>query len=390
MTTRTHINPGVGRKPEYGTALSLLLFLVAKYRNHRMHPSGKCLICGIKAGCNHTAGTLKENSMLMLGAGDGLGDDLGTEIIHPQRILEVAANGVVKMPCSASQQTSLPIAKNQRFESCSFCGGSIVDIMLNHHLLRHVEGDHSLLNIANFQRKTPERSPSTQVRVATTSVQPELVPKDRSPTELRNFFKVDEIPHTKIKPTERFRFRALHDVSWCSATSTSGRYSDFNLIVWMKESLRAHNTGYSGGSHTHTYISRDRLNIHLVYDRVEHYYTISNRNFRRNEFSNFELDETLVPDRICEQHELISEIRKILLYYNIPPRAVLKRLLKVLREDMNIDIDEETKSVYYCYSFNHLPLFEELKEMSKSSNNNYYNQNAQATYFGHPYSQHMD
>jgi hypothetical protein len=180
-------------------------------------------------------------------------------------------------------------------------------------------------------------------RTSTAIVKVNESPPYASTTEPYTYKKPDETKPT-IKTQERYKFRQLEQACFGSTTTKDGRYSDFTIVFWEKEKPSVQSAVYSGGSSSH--ISRDweRFTIHIVYDSLEDYYTLTSKLSKRAQFSSWDSEDTN-PDRICSQEELQSEIRRALLFQRVSPKAAYKHFRKLCKQPLQIVYDEDDRAI---------------------------------------------
>jgi hypothetical protein len=170
-----------------------------------------------------------------------------------------------------------------------------------------------------------------------------------------------------IHTPEKYKFRELNHVCAAGSSSKSGRYSDFTIVFWTNECISVQNSSYYGNGYS-SYVSKDweRLSIHTVYDSLEDYYTVSCKLSRRAVSGSWDTDDC-VPDRICFQHELMTEIKRALLFFRVSPKAAYKLFRKLFNEELSIQHDEKDGSVLFV----HTKSYDELSSKLKSSFSNY-------------------
>lgn len=246
-----------------------------------------------------------------------LGNDKMLEITDPNAVL-------------GNKSETLKV-NNAIFIRCNFCSHEVIEDMFVKHIKLHIQNKHiEEAKTKSFESyNTGSRSPFIEQRVA--YIEPVVEVKE---SDVKDF--LSSLPMSKLKEPEEFSFRKIKDVSATSSRSNDGRYSDFTLFSWFGETPTTYNAGYSGGQNSFYGRSSERLQIHLVYDSLEQYFTISGRVYKTGVYSDYETEEGAVPDRICLQDELMKEIKMICLFFRCPPKAIYKRLLKVMRKELQV------------------------------------------------------
>jgi hypothetical protein len=89
-------------------------------------------------------------------------------------------------------------------------------------------------------------------------------------------------------------------------------------------------------------VSKDweRICIHIVHDSLEDYFILSVKLLKRANYSSFDNEES-IPDRICFQEELQTEIKRALLFFRVDPRAAYKMFRRAMKEDITIHRNED-------------------------------------------------
>jgi hypothetical protein len=249
------------------------------------------------------------------------------------------------------------------FVKCNFCPHDIRQDYLTRHIGMHIENRHIEEANVRVADSVVKNSSSGYQPIKYEPIKQELTKVE--PEEVRKFLYA--IPTSKVKDTEDFRFRKLKAVSAFSGASKDRRYSDFTFIVWFSDvtSVTSYNSGYAGGSNSQYGKASERLQIHLTYDSLERYYTISGKVYKRTGYSDFETEDGTIPDRICEQEELMVEIKRICLFFKISPMAAYKRFLKTVRKGFSIVASEGTTG--QAVTNNHVGILEDLKK-AKTTN----------------------
>lgn len=177
-------------------------------------------------------------------------------------------------------------------------------------------------------------------------------------------FKKESSATPNLSRIETYKFRQLEQACCAASVTRDGRYSDLTIVYWSEEKPGVVNASYTGST---SYTTKDweRFSIHIVYDSVEDYYTLTSKLLKRSPHSIYDNEEAC-PDRICEQKELFSEIKRALLFFRISPKAAYKHFRRLFSAPMIIQHDDNGK-VVFTQSKNCEILQERLKKSSSSS-----------------------
>lgn len=337
-----------------------------------------CFCCG-KLNCNHNNGTRhKLNTMRSIMPPT---EEIYGEVIDPQLILNAVDRSDISIsPLDQSIAKKLnpsntdikKMINNEpyseiKFITCSFCKRGVHPRHLNSHLLEHIS--------PRFMCDKPEQQ--ERVRVITVS-EPLVVcetskpfnnkPKiEKSMEEISAFF--NKLPNPKLRDIEEFSFREILDVSCVSFNSQGRRYSDFTLVVWFKPIGEMYNATYTGHHTSHIAKLSERLNIHFVYDSLEDYFTMSAKILKYSAYSSWDTEDARIPERVIEQKDIMQEVRRMLLFFCVPPTAVLKRLLKCLKKGITSETDD--KGLSTTYSTNHTDLYAKISKAKEKDKYDY-------------------
>lgn len=308
----------------------------------------RCVICSSKFGCSHAASKQKQWSDEVHLIDVSLGEPL-TDITNPEKILQE----IKSLPNNDTAKKTMNATDiNRVFVKCNFCQHEVLQTFLTRHIGTHIENKY--LEDANAG------SGETQIRIAGSNsyISPKENLAEVKLDDVRNF--LNAIPMSKVKDLDLFSFKKIKDVSAFSGTSKNGRYSDFTLLIWFAESISSYNGAYSGGHSSYYGKFSERLQVHLTYDSLERYFTISARVYKRGGYTDYETEEAAIPDRICEQEELMAEMRKIFLFFRLPPKAIHKRFMKLFRQGFQLIYCENTPS--QAVTVNHMSILDDLKK----------------------------
>lgn len=334
--------------------LDTVAFLFMLGACKKMLTKPRCSICSSRFGCNHSSGTRTWQDEEHLGY-ISLGEKM-TDITNPQAILHGAKSSesnndtVIKTMNLTDEKPS--------FVKCNLCGHEVVQHYLTRHIGMHIENKY--IEEANVRvADSTVRSIATNFPVT----KEELV--EVKEEDVRNF--LNAMPLSKVKDTEDFVFRKIKDVSAFSGTSKDGRYSDFTLLVWFSDitSTTTYNAGYVGGHNSFYGKASERIQVHLTYDSLENYFTVSGRSYKKLSYSDYETEEGSIPDRICDQEELLVEMRRIFLFFKVSPKAVYKRFLKTIRMGHTMVNSEGAEP--QAVTTNHVAILEDLKKAKTSA-----------------------
>jgi ribosomal protein L32 len=321
----------------------------------KMIIKNRCPTCHAAFGCKHTVSAVKtwqdEEYLATV--------DLGskpTDITNPEAIL---CGVKTSEPTTDTVSKTMTTDANMPFVKCNLCGHEVAQHFLTRHIGLHIENkyiEEATVRVADSIVKMVAGSNFPPIKEELTEVKVE---------DVRKF--LNALPLSKVKDQEDFAFRKLKDVSCFSGTSKDGRYSDFTLLVWFQDisTTSTYNAGFAGGHNSHYGKASERLQLHLTYDSLEKYFTISGRCYKKPSYSDYETEEAAVPDRICDQEELLIEMKRIFLFFKTSPKAVYKRFLKTVRKGSILI--ENKDSTPQSVTINHVGIMEDLKKAKTSS-----------------------
>jgi hypothetical protein len=312
----------------------------------------QCTICRSDRNCSHVGNSIQSTS-----PGMSLGENLGeimepnkTEIIEPQKILNVSSIPLVETKSDPFPSNSIISEKEFR---CAFCEFDVGRKYLAQHIEAHVNQKSPMpIRVAIRAEETKLLPPAP----------PEEVPLPISMNELKNF--LSQQPNPKLNDLHNFHFRKIRAISVISATNSNKRYSDFTLMIWLADGAAYGTECY--GTQSGLKKNLERISVHIVYDSLERYFTVNAKGMKRFIYASYDTEDHSVPTRICEQGELIREIKGILLAYGLPPRAIYKRFRKLMNVNLLLEKNTQEEPVV-AYSDNHLALLEELKSSSSTA-----------------------
>lgn len=339
-------------------SLDVFSILFLSLVNKKMLSSRHCQICGAQAGCSHSVNSKKQWT------DEGHLRDIGeSEITAPGLILLGCPSNEVKKNTTTVKNT---MNNNQNnFIKCNICNVGVEKSFLTRHVAYHIENGivtETNIRVSDGNDKTGKvhHLPSSSF-VSTPAKQEDLV--DVTIDDVRSF--LSAVPATKLCSREKYNFRKIKDVSIVSGTSKDKRYSDFCVLVWLADSSTTYNTTFVGGHNSYYGKSTERVQMTVCYDSVENYFTLSNKIYKRTGYSEFDSEEGKTPDKICNQDEIVDEMRKSLLFFRVSPRGVLKRFIKNMRGSTTQIPGVGYEN--YISTENHLPIMESLSKKTAYS-----------------------
>lgn len=235
--------------------------------------------------------------------------------------------------------------------NCNICKAKVLVKYLDEHQKMHI-GTYSSTSRAITREANGSLPSSTSSGAITVYSPPKTEKKDNN--------------KPKLSPQEHYKYRATEVACAASTMSQDGRYSDITVIYWMRDKTGVTTTHYAGGSTSTTYGVGERLSIHVVYDSVEDYYTVTTKLLKRSSYSSWDTEEN-IPDRIClNAQELLEEIKRALLFFCISPKAAYKRFRKLFSQELKIEYDANGRACI-VQTKNCDELFEKLKKVSSST-----------------------
>lgn len=209
---------------------------------------------------------------------------------------------------------------------CNICRARVCIRYLDQHLKVHTH---------NFEPST--RTSTSTALVASSAVASAII---------GNGVRTSSYQHEKkekkpvLAAQEPYKFRQLEQACCASSVSKNGRYSDFTIIFWEKEKIGVGTTTYTGTGTSYATKDWERFTIHIVYDSIEDYYTLNAKLLKRGQYSQWDNEDSAVPDRICFQEELLTEIKRALLFFRISPRSAYKHFKKLFNQPLVTDYDK--------------------------------------------------
>jgi len=232
-----------------------------------------------------------------------------------------------------------------RWVKCSICKANICIDYLARHEIVHVN-----------EHKTAANSSSTTPSNSTSSAIIKLPPS----TNTASYSAPVQENKPKLSPIERYKFRGIDTACAASSMSQDSRYSDFTVIFWLHDKINVSSGHYSGSSTSSTWKECERLSVHVVFDSIEEYYTVTTKLMKRSSYSTYDNEEN-VPDRICiNAKEVGDEVKRALLFFCVSPRAAYKQFRKLFKQDLSIDYDACNRACI-VQTANCETLFERLK-----------------------------
>lgn len=212
------------------------------------------------------------------------------------------------------------VSKKKIWVNCNFCQSKVHFDYLDAHIKVHAD-------------QAPRLARST-----------DIVVRSETPNKTNTTTQTPKKHEPKLEPIESYKFRKLDQFCAASSMSQDGRYSDFTIILWMKEHIGVSTTYYAGGGTTTTFKDWERFSIHIVYDSLEDYYTLTSKLLKRGSYSTWDTEES-APDRICcTPKELQLEIKRALLFFRINPVIAYKGFRKLFKQELKIDYDANNRA----------------------------------------------
>lgn len=363
------------------------------------HSPQRCSVCKVLGPCIHDFEPLQEQDSKPINLGTTLGCRNSLDILEPQKILDAATSSVVST-------SSLPSTEKKMMPSsipldtviCSICTNPIRESHLTSHLRAH-RNVGALSRAMLYEHHSASSSETAKVRVSTEPKQlppASDIPKEPAVFQQGRWVKLSEYnsqrrvipitsanenieepaaenieeeepkkPTVKLSELHTFSFRKIREITWLSSCSSDGRLSDVLISIWFMPTPSTYHGGHYGASANSTMYYHERLNLHLVYDSRDNYFIVSAKILKRSSYSTFDTDEAIVSERLCLPEELCADLKRILIYFAVPPRAVFKRFRKMMQDDFIIQYDETSGQAVFALSNHHQKLLEETKNSSK-------------------------
>jgi|SRR5271166_2434227 len=151
----------------------------------------------------------------------------------------------------------------------------------------------------------------------------------------------------KINNLEKHKFRKIERAVACASRSTSGRYSDFTVMFVLENKPAAYSNAYTG-SQPSIYRDFERLNVHVVHDARDDFYTVSVKTVKRSAHASYDTDDSPVPERICYQDELAREIRAAMLFIGVDPKSAYRHFRRMIRDNVVSELDDTGRVLVSC------------------------------------------
>lgn len=302
-----------------------------------MIDSVRCSLCGLFGCKKHNAlqpphGSRQDNFSI-IPPSLPMGEPVGSEALSGVVIEQIKNAKMEKVENKSVVETKVVGTKSTSdFVHCNLCRARVAIQYLDKHLKVHTHN----FNPAD-KKALPTQNASTSIVVreqpANTNRTPNYTTTTYSPPKEK-----PGTPH--LSPIETYKFRKLEEACAASSMSQNGRYSDFTVILWGAEKPAAYSNVYAGGHSTYAAKEWDRCCIHIVYDNVEDYFTMSCKILRRGQYTAYDSEDS-IPDRICYQEELLGEIKRALLFFRLSPKTAYKQFRKLFKQDIVIDYDDD-------------------------------------------------
>lgn len=279
--------------------------------------SNVCKICGAMY-CAHI-----QEGYSSLGSAISTYTDVHSDVFDDGNPLNVGSSNPNLKPMANTIPSKVTDISGD-WVTCNLCTSRINIRYLDQHLKVHIY-------------KHPHKgadSTSTTTSASSSTALTRIAPTTETQTTSWTY---PEKKEPKIQSLETYKFKTLDSVCAAGSQSKAGRYSDFTLVFWGEEKTVVQNSNYYGYGSYSSYTSKDweRLHIHVIYDSVEDYYTVSCKILRRSSYSTYDSDDC-IPDRICYQHELMTEIKRALLFFRVSPKVAYKKFRKLFKQTFDI------------------------------------------------------
>jgi hypothetical protein len=233
-----------------------------------------------------------------------------------------------------SSSTTEMDSDDEEWITCKICEVRAHVKFFDQHMLKHTKPSAISSGSPHRSVDTPVfPSPQSRPSTALATVAP---PVKREPTK------------PKVTSLDTYRFRKIEGAGATSSVCQSGRYSDFTFVLLLENKPSSYSTHYSGGNGAQLYREYERIVIHLVYDSTDDFYTLSIKMLKRSSHSTYDTEyggDLVVPERVCYQEEILSEIRKALLVYGVNPKFAHRHFLKMLQEDLVHERNEDGRPI---------------------------------------------
>jgi hypothetical protein len=174
----------------------------------------------------------------------------------------------------------------------------------------------------------------------------------------------------RVSNVPKYRFRKIEKCVAIASTSVNKRYSDFAVVFVLETKPSLYNTSYVSGPSTSVYKDFERMSIHVVYDSVDDFYLVSSKILKRSSHSSYDVeDDAKVPERICYQEEILTEVRRAMLFLGIDPKNAYRHFRRMLRDSIIDEVDDKDR-VLVSKTSGFADFQEALKKNAGSWNNN--------------------
>ena len=90
--------------------------------------------------------------------------------------------------------------------------------------------------------------------------------------------------------------------------------------------------------------------------------------YKRTGHSEFDVEDSSIPNRVCEQDQLMKEIKRALLFFRLSPVSVFKLFRKAMNTPFSIIEDDQAPITYM--SGNHNALVQAQKSSATTTTGN--------------------
>lgn len=262
-------------------------------------------------------GSRNSNLLSAFSVGESLGDVMSNFAgVKPEPKILIPPSSALSIESRYGANKEMQkVDLKDEWVNCSLCRAKVFIKYLDKHLLVHTN---------NFETNNPTTTAIVR-HVASIPPKQEETKKTENKPQLNNI--------------ERYKFRQLEQACCASSMSRNGRYSDFTITFWEKDKPTVHSVVYSGGVTSYASKDWERFTIHIAYDSVEDYFTVTSKLLKRSSYSSWDVEDTVVPDRICYQEELFTEIKRALLFFRISPKSAYKHFRRLFKQELITDLD---------------------------------------------------
>lgn len=257
-----------------------------------------------------------------------------------------------------ANSTDLSPAKEGEWVTCHLCQGKVYAKYVERHLRVHLTDYSTFLENKTYSRVNPDYK-STYSNQSTSIV--------HVPNNTKQKRKESPIRLHRIVP---FKFNKVDSCTIISSTNKTGRFSETALVFWYPAQASIKDATYAGGK-SFNGSEFDRLSISISYDNKDDFFILTSKFLTRAQYSQYD-KESSIPDRICFQEQLFSEIKRICLHYRISPRDAYVAFMSSIRSSLSISTDDDNTVVVKSKNYNMLYDLLTSNQSTHSSNHRKY------------------